>query len=105
VAWLPISFSWTPAWYCPSSVRSRMPHAASSVASRCAVDIGSPVSRAISVNEYVLPFVKVRRIEMTLLVTDRPVSAELPAIDAVSPNPVYCHNHTEGERYEDLRCH
>lgn len=52
---------------------------ASSEVSRCAVEMGSPASRAISVSECSLPSVKVSRIEVILLVTDRPDSAEFPA--------------------------
>lgn len=54
----------------------------SSEVSRCAVEIGNPASRAISVNECSLPSVKVIRMALTLLVTDRPTSAELPATKA-----------------------
>ena len=50
------------------------------------VDTGSPASRAISVRECMLPSVKVMRIEVILLVTDRPDSVELPAI-RVSSSP------------------
>src|SRR6185503_3187843 len=48
--------------------------------SRCVVDTGNPASRAISVSECALPSVKVMRMEVILLVTDRPDSVELPAI-------------------------
>jgi hypothetical protein len=50
------------------------------------VEIGSPASRAISVSECSLPSVKVMRMAVILLVTDRPDSVELPAI-ALSSSP------------------
>src|SRR5947209_13838291 len=71
-----------PMRYWPSSARSSIPHAAISCASRWVVEIGRPVRLAISVSEYTLPSANVSRIAMTLLVTDRPASAELPDIDA-----------------------
>jgi hypothetical protein len=46
--------------------------------------MGSPASCAISVSECSLPSVNVIRIEVILLVTDRPDSVELPAIDPSS---------------------
>ena len=49
------------------------------------VDTGNPASRAISVSECALPSVKVMRMEVILLVTDRPDSVELPAIPVPSP--------------------
>jgi hypothetical protein len=48
--------------------------------SRCAVEIGSPASWEISVRECSLPSVNVIRIDVILLVTDRPASVEFPAI-------------------------
>src|SRR6478752_5466181 len=41
--------------------------------------MGRPASRAISVSECSLPSVKVSKMEVILLVTDRPLSVELPA--------------------------
>ena len=76
---VPIIRSGRPARYWPSSVRSSSRQDANSEVSRCAVEIGSPASRAISVSECSLPSVKVSRIEVILLVTDRPDSAEFPA--------------------------
>ena len=49
------------------------------------VETGNPASRAISVSECALPSVKVMRMEVILLVTDRPDSVELPAIPVPSP--------------------
>ena len=60
-------------------MRSSNRQEASSEVKRCAVEIGSPASRAISVSECSEPSVKVSRIEVILLVTDRPDSVELPA--------------------------
>lgn len=65
-------------------MRSSSRHEASSEVSRWAVETGSPASRAISVNECSLPSVKVMRIDVILLVTERPDSVELPAIDLSS---------------------
>jgi hypothetical protein len=79
LACVPIIRSGRPIRYWPSSVRSRIRQAASSLASRCAVEIGSPASLAISVSECTLPPVNVIKIAVTLLVTERPESAELPA--------------------------
>src|ERR1700722_378562 len=69
-----------------SSVRSSTPQPASSVTSRWAVETGRQVSRAISVSECSLPSWKVSRIATILLVTDRPGSAELPAIGPPFPS-------------------
>ena len=73
----------------PSSVRSSSRQEANSEVKRWAVEIGSPASRAISVSECSLPSVKVSRIEVILLVTDRPDSVEFPAmttlLDVVQP--------------------
>src|SRR5580704_9636846 len=69
-----------PIWNLDSSVRSRTPHPASSVTRRWAVETGKQVSRAISVSECSLPSRNASKIATILLVTDRPGSAELPAI-------------------------
>ncbi len=61
-------------------MRSSRRHDASSAVSRCVVETGNPARRAISVSECTLPWVKVMRIDVILLVTDRPDSVELPAI-------------------------
>src|SRR4051812_49380172 len=105
VAWLPITFNWTPARYCPSSVRSSIPQAASSVASRWAVEMGRPVRRATSVREYTLPVVKVNRMAMTLLVTERPASAELPAMISFSLTFGRDDLHTARDRRARFDCH
>ncbi len=76
---VPITRNGKPARCWPSSVRSNSRQDAKSDVSRCAVEIGSPASRAISVKECSLPSVNVSRIEVILLVTDRPDSAEFPA--------------------------
>ncbi len=57
------------------------------MASRCAVEIGSPARRAISVSECSLPSVNVIRIEVILLVTERPDSVEFPAIPSLPSSP------------------
>jgi hypothetical protein len=51
----------------------------SSDVSRWAVEIGRPANLAISVIECSLPSLKVSRIDVILLVTDRPDSEQLPA--------------------------
>src|SRR6476646_7614456 len=48
--------------------------------------MGRPANRAISVNECSLPSVNVIRIEVILLVTERPHSDELPATAPTSPH-------------------
>ena len=53
-------------------MRSSNCREASSAVNRCAVEIGSPASRAISVSECSWPWVKVNRIAVILLVTDDP---------------------------------
>ena len=60
-------------------MRSSSRQEVSSDVSRWAVEMGRPASRAISVRECSLPSVNVIRIEVILLVTDRPDSVELPA--------------------------
>src|SRR6476661_461304 len=77
----PMVRSGRPARYRPSFIRSSSRLDASSEVSRCAVDTGSPASRAISVSECSLPSVKVIRIEVILLVTERPDSVAFPAND------------------------
>jgi hypothetical protein len=64
-----------------SSVRSSTPQPVSSVTRRWAVETGRRVSRAISVSECSLPSWNVSKIATILLVTERPGSAELPAIE------------------------
>ena len=54
-------------------VRSSSRLDASSEVSRCAVDTGSPASRAISVSECSPPSVNVIRIDVILLVTERAI--------------------------------
>jgi hypothetical protein len=73
-------------------VRSNNRQDANSEVNRCAVEIGSPASRAISVNECSLPSVKVNKIEVILLVTDRPDSAELPAMGSSSSSSSHSGN-------------
>src|SRR6478736_1912381 len=70
-----------PARYRPSFIRPSSRLDASSEVSRCAVDTGSPASRAISVSECSPPSVNVIRIDVILLVTERPDSVALPAND------------------------
>ena len=73
-----IARSDTPTRYWPSSVRSRKPDATSSDTSRCTVEVGIPVNPAISVRGWRVPSANVRRIATILLVTERPLSEELP---------------------------
>lgn len=82
---MPIIRSDRPARKRPRSVRSNNRLEANSAVNRWAVEIGRPASRAMSDSECSLPSVNVSRIEVILLVTDRPGSVELPA--TIRPRP------------------
>ncbi len=60
-----------PTRYWPSDVRCSSCQEARSTAIRWVVDTGSPVSRAISVTEWLRPVRKVERIAVILLTADR----------------------------------
>jgi len=59
-------------------------HAETDDLAEALVEMGRPARRAISVSECSLPSVKAMRIEVILLVTDRPDSVEFPATDLSS---------------------
>jgi hypothetical protein len=81
----PIALMGRPTQNLESAVRSSTPHPASSVTSLWVVEIGRQVSWAISVSECSFPSWNVSNIATTLLVTDLPGSAELPAITPPIP--------------------